>query len=191
MVSPTSEPAHVTTSPQAPPRPPADLKLPTWAADFMAAASSGWGGSAGGLGGGVGGRRFWASGIGLRLGGAVLTGELNSGDLRLWSARVSMGVSVGRAISRSFVLGARLDGLGVWETVAQTESGARDRQGRWLPGAAALIEAAWKIGQRVYLVGDAGSEALFGKTSIFLDDRAVATLPAWRFTAELGVRLGF
>jgi hypothetical protein len=163
----------------------------TWAADLMALAASGLGGSAGGLGGGVGLRRTWGSGLGLRLGGAVLTRELDSGDLRLWSARVALGASVGRTLSPSFVLGARLDALAVWEIAAQTEGGARDRQGRVLPGAAALVEAAWKVSPRFHVLADAGLEGLFGHTSVFLDERAIATVPPWRVVAEVGVRIDF
>lgn len=172
---------------------PSSASPSTWAVEVLAMAALGLEGMGGGLGGGAGLRRTWASGLGLRLGAGVLTRSLDAGDagaLRLWSARASLGGTFARALTSSFVLGARLDALAAWETVAQTEGGERDRQGRVLPGAAALVEAAWKISPRVSIVGAAGLEAIFGHTSVLLDDRAIATLPPWRLTADVGVRLG-
>jgi len=172
--------------------PPAPVR---YAVRLAANGSTGIEGTAAGTGGSLDAELFLGSAPSLRAGLAVRTGDvpgLSGGDLTtvvragftLWPVAPSAGGGV--------TVGVRVDGLALHHDLSHhADDGAMTRQGRWLPGMDVLVELGVRIDRAVYLVGAAGGEIAFGATDVLVDNRTVASIPALRGVAELGLRFLF
>jgi hypothetical protein len=136
----------------------------------------------------------WLLGVGLGLragsipalpGSRVVVGTLGAG-VEWWPAALQAG--------RIASLGLRADALAMRHQVsASVIAGRSETEGRFQAGVDVMAQLGLRIGARLQVLAAAGAEETFGTTEIRTGNPpvTVATIPALRLTAELGVRVGF
>ena len=162
-----------------------------WAIEAMAIASTGIGGTAGGLGAALAARRYLYPWLGVRLGMAARMGEIKGAAATSLSSRATLGACTRWRPARRLSLGGRLDGALFYETVARSVDGETTRRGRFLSGVALMLESAFSPASSTEIVLNVGFDMAFGQTSIYVDDRRVTDLAVLRGVAEVGLRLYF
>jgi hypothetical protein len=162
-----------------------------WAIEVMAIASTGIRGTAGGMGAAFAARRYLYPWLGLRLGLAARVGEVSGAAATSLSSRATLGACARWRPARRLSLGGRLDGALYYENVSRSADGETARRGRFLPGAALMLESAFSPALATELVLNIGFDMAFGQTSIYVDDRRVTDLAALRGVAEAGLRVSF
>lgn len=188
-----------------------DVELPaapiewrrSWRAgvDAMGAASFAIEGSGGGFGGGLAGRAYLAQPLALRLSVAGRVGDVPGAQAI--SRNVVLGAGVEWELSRAtprvpFVVGMGLGAIAAHEYVKPRSSGAAggantttSGQSRWVPGATLGVFGAWFLTESAGIVLSLHSEALFGKTDIFVRGAHVGQLTPVRLVSAAGLRLRF
>ena len=88
-----------------------------------------------------------------------------------------------------FGLVLRLDALLLYESVSHLSADDSEsvRQGRFLPGAALMVEGHVSLSPTLAVLLAAGPEAAFGRTDIFVRQAEVAHLAPLRMTAQVGL----
>jgi hypothetical protein len=136
------------------------------------------GGNAGGIGGGLhGGWRF------LRAGASVRVGDLDVASMV--HVALSTGARLRLIEPRPLGLSARGEVL-LMHDVLERDSVSR---GRWLPGAAAMIEGLFSLGPRLFFYTGLGVEIAFGKTDVLVQGQTVLQIAPVRGVGEAGLRL--
>jgi hypothetical protein len=174
---------------------------PAWigAADVSFAASTGLGGTAGGAGAELGARFFLAPAVALRLGGGVRVGGVPAlDDARATTIRIGGGLALRLARfgnpgsgGQPVDIGVRVDVLALRHAVTRDFAGSPTSHSRFVSGADALVEVAWRVAPRVSLGGAGGLEAAFGTTALAVGGAPRAEIPALRALLEMGVRVRF
>ena len=175
----------------------ASVRAARFGLGLAAVGATGVGGPAGGLGARIEAvlpvATSWSLrlGLGLRRGsipelpGTDLAGAL-AGGVEWWPG--------GSGAGRVARLGVRADALILRHQVSGAViPGQSEDRGRFLPGVDLLAQAAVRVSARVDLVAAAGGEAALGNTAVRSGETpvTVATIPALRLTAEMGLRVGF
>jgi hypothetical protein len=170
-----------------------------WALEALAGAGLALGGAGGGLGGGFGARRRLGGGWGFRLGAHARTGSVPAAQASSLTAGAAAGVF--RSLRRpsptssppAFDLGLRGDLIINYQSLTHfsDDDPGPVRHGRFLPAAAALLEAEWRISPATALHVGAGIEMAFGATHVVVRGVEVAELTPFRLVAEAGVRAHF
>jgi hypothetical protein len=181
-----------------------DMRERVWALEAFGVDAIVFNGEGSGVGGGLAGR--WRAGPrwGLRLGGRVYLGSIPAAQSSTLSAGLSagvFGVLIAASGSRGPELSLRLDGVVIYDSVSHFstdifDNPAPEREGRFLPGAASLLELEWLLADSVSIHLAAGVEQAFGVTHIVLvrgnpDRPPIADLGSLRGVAELGFRARF
>jgi hypothetical protein len=167
-----------------------------WALEAFAGGGVALGSAGSGLGGGLGGRVQGQSPWGARLGLHVRAGSLAVAQAS------SLGVAGSAGGWRRFLpvdpdrpwqLCLRGDLLLMYEALTHFSDDDPEpvRRGRFLPGAAALLEGEWRISSSAALHLATGLEAAFGVTRVLVRGNQVATLAPIRGVLEMGLRARF
>jgi hypothetical protein len=150
----------------------------------------------GGIGAGLAARWRAADRWGLRLGLSAQTGTIGVAQASLLSLGLAAGatrVLAGSGGSSGPAVVLRVDAMLLYEALTHFSSDdpAPVRHGRWLPGAASLLELEWPLGPSAAIHVAAGLQAAFGTTEVVLHLREVAEISPWRMVTEAGFRTSF
>jgi hypothetical protein len=163
--------------------------------DAMGIAGLGVRDSGGGLGGLLDVRVRLAPSVAWRLGAAFRTSRVVAADATsmFFSGGTGIGWTALATRDARGSVGLRLDGLLIRQEFAHlsNDDATTVHEGKWLPGADLLIEAAWYFSTGAGLAAGAGAEAAFGRTDLVVRGQRVTTLQPVRPVLELGLRLRF
>ena len=189
-----TSPVAATQAP--PPEVSSGARRPAVGVSALAAASQ-WRGGGWELGGRLEGALPVAPSWSLRVGLSLRARSIPELAGTAWIGGLAGGVewwpAAGR-LGRRMSLGLRADALVVRQQVrGSAMPGLDENRGRFLPAADLMAQLAVRAGHRVELLVAAGGEASLGTTTIRrgAPPAPVATLPALRVSAEIGVRVGF
>jgi hypothetical protein len=167
-----------------------------WSLEAFADGGVAFGAAGGGLGGGVGARlhsqTFWGARLGIRARrGSVAVAQASS-----LAAAISAGAFRSLLTSsqaRAWKVAARADLMLMYEALTHFSSDDPEpvHRGRFLPGAAALLEGEWRISPSAALHLAAGVEGAFGITRVLVRGVEVAELAPVRGVLEAGLRARF
>jgi hypothetical protein len=193
MVPEVAEPARAAPAPppaESPPPPAPANRRPVLALDAAFAVATGLGGPAGGFGGESSARVWLTDSVAVRGGAGLRAGSVPSANASTTVTRLVAGV-VARVHEttgeRPVSVATRLDLLVLHHAVSSDSDGSSGA--RWVPGLGLAGELVWRVTRPVGVVAAVGVEVAGGTTRVFLGDRAVDTIPAFRATAELGLRV--
>ena len=163
---------------------------------ISAVGAMGIGGPAYGLGAGAEAGLFLTRDFGLRIGASVRSGSISELPGRDLVSSLAAGLEwwpLPTSSARPVGFGIRADMLALHHQVTATLAGQSETQGRFMPGADLLLSVGFRLTSRVELVAGLGAEMAFGTTEIRTGSppQTVATIPALREVAEVGLRLGF
>jgi hypothetical protein len=189
-------PLEVTAPAPAPPSPLSPPRPARWALEALAAGGIPVDGAGSSIGAGIAARFLSSGGSSVRLGGHVRAGEISVAQASFLSVALSAGgayVVAGGRTSSSPTLALRAEMMALYEALTHFSSDdpAPVRRGRWLPGAAGLLELTLPLAPGVGVQLAAGAEAAFGATVVFLHDDEVAALSVARAVAEVGFQARF
>jgi len=157
------------------------------AVDVLAAAEVG--GVATGAGGMLTAKLLLGEHVALLASGGVLAGQDPAASASTLFAEVGGGLGW-RALGVDARLrpGARFEVYAMHESLGR--SGEAD-QGRWLPGASLLADAAWRLTPGAAVVLGVGGEAALGTTDVYVRGEKVSTIPALRLLGVAGLEASF
>lgn len=190
--SPAAEAAPVAPRPSAgSERAPPNLRV----LEFAGAASSGFGGTAGGVGATAAFRWRLSPGLWARVAFLGRTGTIPLAQATTRSLQVGAGIALPLVDSPNgrWGLGARLD---AWASQFEAshlseDDAAPDRRSRWLPGCDLMLEGGLRFTESTGVFAALGAELMFGKTEVYTHGSRVAVVPPLRGVAEIGFRAGF
>lgn len=160
-----------------------------------ASATSGIDGFGGGAGGVVDVRVRVGGAFRLRLAAGMRAGSIPPAQAttRLLSGAVGLAWHPWLDADRRWSAGARVDVLLLHQEISHLSADDTEsaRLGRFVPGAALAVEAAYRLGEQVALVVAAGPEVAFGRLDVVVHDRHVATLAPVSVSVEAGLRVSF
>ena len=189
---PAGAPSDVTT----PAAVPAPASTGPWALDGFVDGGRAFGGAGAGIGGGLAARLqlqpTWGGRLGLHArGGSVAVAQASSLAVAL-SAGGFRRLLESRG-PRSWELAARTELMLMYEALTHFSSDdpAPVRRGRFLPGAAVLLEGQWRVSTSAALHLAVGLEAAFGVTRVVVRGNEVAQLAPIRGVLEVGFRARF
>jgi hypothetical protein len=153
------------------------------------------GGAGTGLGGGLAARIYGTNGWGARLGLHARGGSVAEAQATSLSVALALGGlrTLRDGGGPGWDLAARADLLLLYEAITHfsDDDPSPVRQGRFLPGAAALLEAQWRWAPGACLHLGLGLEAAFGATRIVVRGSEVTTVVPVRSVFEAGLRASF
>jgi hypothetical protein len=150
-------------------------------------------------GGGAGGALDFRARLGrafaLRLGAGARAGTDPQAHaaLRFFYGAAGIAWDAWTTTNARAVFGFRWDALLARADFANfsAESMATEHAGKWMPGADLLVETTYFVTSGIAIVGNAGVEATFGKTDVFIAGQLVRTVEPFHPLLELGFRAGF
>jgi hypothetical protein len=182
--------------PAAPNEAPPTLPRPNgMALDAAAVATTALEGFGGGLGGAFAFRLPLVGATGARVALGARTGEVGPAQAtsRTLSGAVGLTWQPWLDARRRWAAGARIDALVLHQEL--THLSDDDPSGvslaRFVPGADAALEGAFRFADRALVVVAVGSEVALGKTSVVVRGREVASLSPVRLFGEMGLRVSF
>jgi hypothetical protein len=167
-----------------------------YALDLAGMATTGLGSNVQTGGGAVAFEAFLTPAFALRVGGAMRGGDLGGAKVRTLTLLASAGLALHpwpTSQSRIFGASLRADYVLMNQTVTHYSSTGTDisTMARPLSGLDAVIEAEWRLGANVDVVGGVGVEEMLATTNVDLNGTRMATLPPLSAVAEVGLRLRF
>jgi hypothetical protein len=167
-----------------------------YALDFVGLATTGVGGSVQSAGGAVAFQAFLTPAFALRIGGAMRGADLAEARARTLMLLASAGLALHpwpTSESRIFGASVRADYVLMNQTVTHYSLTGTDisTMARPLSGVDAVVEAEWRLGASVDVVGGMGIEEMLARTNVDLNGTRMATLPPLSAVAEVGLRLRF
>jgi hypothetical protein len=167
-----------------------------WSLEAFANGGLAFGPAGGGLGGGVGARLYGQSSWGARLGVHARGGSVAVAQASSLAAAISAGAFRSLLTSsqeRVWKLTARAELMLMYEALTHFSSDDPEpvHRGRFLPGAAALLEGEWRISPSAALHLAAGVEGAFGITRVLVRGVEVSELAPIRGVLEAGLRARF
>jgi hypothetical protein len=187
---------EVDEKPPPPTQVPGELRQqPRLAIDIVGIGAIGLGGSADGIGAAAAAQWFALPALSLRLGGGGLAGSLPSADANtsyfLGEAGVALHPLRARP-GRPFGIAFRVDCVVMRQSASRLGPGSSPASyERWLPGAAATLDADYLFAPEVELVLGLGIVDVFGPTHVSVQGVPVATIPPLRAVPDAGFRLRF
>ncbi len=152
------------------------------------------GGEGGGLGASVDGRYFTGEHFALRAAASLRLGDVDAADARQREMKLAGGVAWRTgdgSHEHPFAVGARLDAMAVALNVTRTHDGVDHDEGRWLPGAEALIEGSFALSGFASAFVAGGMEGLFGRTDVDVRGRTLANVAPVSILFEAGLEARF
>jgi hypothetical protein len=155
----------------------------------------GFGGDATGLGGAIRGQWFYLPDFSLRAGGGARFGtisEIGASSLTFFGSGGISWHPTNPSRRHPFGIGASLDATAMHYALSRTGTGGvAESQSRWIPAADLMLEGSWFFSEPVGLVVAVGGEMTFGATDVYVENKAVETIPSLRGVAEIGGRVRF
>jgi hypothetical protein len=161
---------------------------------LAAVAAISLGGEGGGLGGTVDGRYFTGEHFALRAAASLRLGDVDAADARQREVKLAGGLawrSGDGSRAHPFAAGARVDALAVALEVTRTHDGMNHDEGRWLPGAEALLEGSFAPSSFASVFVAGGVECLFGRTDVDVRGQTLATVAPVSLLFEAGLEARF
>jgi hypothetical protein len=180
------------------PAPPIDAtsasRKPYGSLRLAAVAAISLGGEGGGLGATVDGRYFTGGHFALRAAASLRLGDVDEADAREREMKLAGGVawrSGDGSHEHPFAVGARVDALAVALDVTRTHDGVDHEEGRWLPGAEALVEGSFALSGFASVFVAGGVEGLFGRTDVDVRGQTLSSIAPVSILFEAGLEARF
>jgi hypothetical protein len=181
--------------PVAPPPAVAGARAQLGAFDASVVGAAAVGGSGGGVGADLGASLSLSPHVAVRLALGARAGEVEAASATSNLVQGGLGLRLGQYGSERsrLVWGARADVLVTrFELIhLSPDDDAPRHQVRWLPAAALTGEIGWAFAETAAVVVHAGGEAIFGRTSVVVHEKEVATISPWRAVAGTGFLVRF
>jgi len=128
-----------------------------------------------------------------RAGGGLRAGHVEQLDGNLTVAAASGGLAFRPLVpapGRSALgLGITLEGAALYQDLShQTSGGETLHQGHWFGGMTGGVDGSWAVVRSLDLWLGLGAEVAFGTTAVTVAGRDIGTVPAFRLTAQAGIR---
>lgn len=193
---PEGDPSLRFEMPAEPPPPPPMRRN---AAGLAATATAGLGGPASGWGAVATLEHFVDEAFSLDVAVAGRLGHIDELDMSELATSAGVGGAWWPAAptpARSWGVAVRLEALLLYHAVSHTRAGGSVQwKGELLPGADLKLEGSYRVAQRLELVAGGGAEVAFGTIDVTVTPApsgdGVATIPALRALAEVGIRARF
>jgi hypothetical protein len=161
----------------------------------MLIAALGVGDNGGGAGGALDFRVRLDPTFAIRFGGGARAGQDPPAQVvtRFYYGAAGIAWTAWTAQNARVALGLRWDALLIRTDFAHlsTSQTGTESDGKWIPGADLLFEAAYFITRGAAISAGVGAEATFGKTDILVGGRRINTIEPLRPLLELGIRAAF
>jgi len=145
---------------------------------------------------GVGGAAQWfpTRALSLRIGASERSGSLNIAEATVFTFLGTAGVTLHpwtASPSRPIDASLRVDYVLLREAATHSDDPSPVTRARWLSGVDGYVDAAWFLTADLAALVGIGVEDVLAPTYVNVRGTQVATIPALRLVAELGVRLRF